>query len=104
MIGFFIAFLLPCVIDTGHLCPVFLSQLDILFLVGTAHLPQIHEQDFSLSVAVALNLAVLLHHTGLFILIQNPESHTDVGSIEQVAGQDDDGLHQIVFNQLPTNF
>ena len=65
---------------------------------------QIHKENFAFTVAVRSCFVAYGFCSRLFVLVQNPQRNADVGGIKQVAGQYQDCLHKIVFNQFPAYF
>ena len=102
-IGLFKTLLLPIVEGAGDGIARVLVQLHIFLLERHAHLPQVHKEDFVLAVAIMDFLAVLHCHMRLLVVVQDPQRHADVGGIEHVAGQDDDGFHLVVRNEFAAN-
>ena len=96
----FKAFLLPLVIYVRDLGTIFFGQLDILLFIRASHLPQIHKEDFTFTVAEAFDFAVLLNHSCFLILVQNPKRYADVGGIEKVSRQNDDCFDKVIVDKL----
>ena len=89
-------FLLPVVINCCDLGSIFFGQFNIFLFVRTAHLTQIHKENFFFSVAVAFQLTVLFHNTSFLILVQNPKRNADVRRDEKFTRENDDGFNLVV--------
>jgi len=92
------------VINARDLRTVFFCQFNVLLFIGASHLPQVHEQDLTLTIAEAFYLTVFFNHTSLFILVQNPKRNADVRGVEEVSGKDNDCLDEIVLYKLTADF
>ena len=100
VVGLLVSHTLPVVEVLGDLGNLLLRELDVLLLEGLAPLSQVDEQDLVLTVAVTHHLAVLLHRACPLVVVEDPQGHADVGRVEHVARQDDDGLDQVVEQKL----
>ena len=100
MVGLLVACPLPVVIGGGYHAYLLRRELDIFLLEGLANLTQVDEEHFALAVAVVHLFAVLGLNTGFLVVVQYPERYADVGGVEHIARQDDDGLHLVVLDEL----
>ena len=93
----------PGVVGAGNLGNVVGGQ----FLMNTAdhaaHIAGVDKQGFALAVAVVA-VVVAGNDCGLFVFGDKPEAHRNLGGVEELAGQRDHAVYQVVFDNLFTDF